>query len=84
MITGREYLVEERKEVKTRFIKLVEFINSAEFYRLSDKYQQVLRNQKAVMEEYLNILNLRTYENIDSLAITDLALIPLRYERIQL
>lgn len=82
MITGREYLVEERKEVKTRFIKLVEFINSAEFYRLSDKYQQVLRNQKAVMEEYLNILNLRTYENIDSLAITDLTLVPLRYERV--
>lgn len=84
MITGREYLVEERKEVKTRFIKLVEFINSAEFYRLSDKYQQVLRNQKAVMEEYLNILNLRTYENIDSLAITDLALVPLKYEKVQL
>ena len=82
MITGREYLVEERKEVKTRFIKLVEFINSAEFYRLSDKYQQVLRNQKAVMEEYLNILNLRTYENIDSFAITDLTLKPLRYERV--
>lgn len=82
MITGREYLVEERKEVKTRFIKLMEFINSAEFYRLSDKYQQVLRNQKAVMEEYLNILNLRTYENIDSFAITDLTLVPLRYERV--
>lgn len=84
MITGKEYLVEERKDVKTRFIKLVEFINSAEFYRLSDKYQQVLRNQKKVMEEYLNILNLRTYENIDSLAITDLTLKPLRYERVQL
>lgn len=84
MITGKEYLVEERKDVKTRFIKLVEFINSAEFYRLSDKYQQVLRNQKKVMEEYLNILNLRTYENIDSLAITDLALVPLKYERVQL
>lgn len=82
MITGREYLVEESKEVKTRFIKLVEFINSAEFYRLSDKYQQVLRNQKKIMEEYLDILNLRTYENIDSLAITDLALVPLKYERI--
>lgn len=82
MITGREYLVEERKEVKTRFIKLAEFINSAEFYRLSDKYQQVLRNQKKVMEEYLNILNLRTYENVDSLAITDLTLVPLKYERV--
>lgn len=82
MDSYRERLQEERKELKAKFIKLIEFINSAEFYRLSDKYQQVLRNQKAVMEEYLNILNLRTYENIDSLAITDLTLIPLKYERI--
>ena len=81
MITGREYLVEERKEVKTRFIKLVEFINSAEFYRLSDNHKQILRNQKVVMEEYLDILNLRTYENMDSLIITDLRLEPLKYER---
>ena len=33
------------------------------------------------MEEYLDILNLRTYENMDSLIITDLRLEPLKYER---
>lgn len=73
MITGREYLVEERKDIKARFMKLVEFINSAEFYRLSDNNKQVLRNQKKVMEEYLNILYLRTYENVDSFTIADFA-----------
>lgn len=77
----REQLQEERKEIKARFIKLVEFINSAEFYRLSDNHQQILRNQKVVMEEYLDILNLRTYENMDSFIITDLRLVPLKYER---
>lgn len=77
----REQLQEERKEIKARFIKLVEFINSSEFYRLSDNHQQILRNQKVVMEEYLDILNLRTYENMDSLLITDLRLVPLKYER---
>lgn len=77
----REQLQEERKDVKARFIKLVEFINSAEFYRLSDNHQQILRNQKVVMEEYLDILNLRTYENMDSFIITDLRLVPLKYER---
>lgn len=81
MDTYREQLQEERKEIKARFIKLVEFINSAEFYRLSDNHQQVLRNQKVVMEEYLDILNLRTYENLDSITITDLRLVPLKYER---
>lgn len=64
MDTYREQLQKERKEIKARFIKLVEFINSAEFYRLSDNTKQVLRNQKKVMEEYLNILNLRTYEGV--------------------
>lgn len=77
----REQLQEERKDIKAKFIKLVEFINSGEFYRLSDNHQQVLRNQKVVMEEYLDILNLRTYENMDSLIITDLRLVPLKYER---
>lgn len=77
----REQLQEERKDIRARFIKLVEFINSAEFYRLSDNNKQVLRNQKKVMEEYLNILNLRTYENVDSFTITDLMIEPLKYKR---
>ena len=77
----REQLQEERKEIKARFIKLVEFINSAEFYRLSDNNKQVLCNQKKVMEEYINILNLRTYENVDSFTITDLEIKPLTYDR---
>lgn len=77
----REQLKEERKDIKAMFMKLVEFINFAEFYRLSDNNKQVLRNQKKVMEEYLNILNLRTYENVDSFTITDLVIKPLKYER---
>jgi len=77
----REQLQEERKELKARFIKLVEYIYSAEFYRLSDNHKQLLRNQKKVMEEYLNILNLRMFENIDSFTITDLKLDPIKYER---
>ena len=81
MDTYREQLQEERKDIRARFIKLVEFINSVEFYRLSDNHQQILRNQKVVMEEYLDILNLRTYENMDSFIITDLRLVPLKYER---
>ena len=81
MDSYREQLQEERKDIKAMFIKLVEFINSAEFYRLSDNNKQVLRNQKKVMEEYLNILNLRTYENVDSFVITDLEIKPLIYDR---
>ena len=81
MDSYREQLQEERKELKSRFIKLVEYIYSAEFYRLSDNHKQLLRNQKKVMEEYLNILNLRMFENMDSFTITDLKLDPLKFER---
>ena len=81
MDSYREQLQEERKELKSRFIKLVEYIYSAEFYRLSDNHKQLLRNQKKVMEEYLSILNLRMFENTDSFTITDLKLDPIKYER---
>lgn len=81
MNSYREQLQEERKELKARFIKLVEYIYSAEFYRLSDNHKQLLRNQKKVMEEYLNILNLRMFENVDSFNITDLEIKPIKFIR---
>ena len=81
MITNREYLVEEQKEIKSRVSKLLDFISSAEFYKLSDNHKQLLRNQKKVMEEYLNILNLRMFENIDSFAIIDLEFKPIKFIR---
>lgn len=81
MITNREYLVEEQKEIKSRVSKLLDFISSAEFYRLSDNHKQLLRNQKKVMEEHLNILNLRMFENMDSFTITDLEIKPIKFIR---
>lgn len=62
-------LIDEQKEVKERFVRLIGFINSEEFYTLSPNTKQVLRNQKIVMELYLNILNMRVYEDIDKIAV---------------
>jgi hypothetical protein len=64
-------LISEQKEVKERFVKLVEFINSEEFYTLSPNTKQVLKNQKIAMELYLGVLNMRVFEDIDKIVVPD-------------
>jgi hypothetical protein len=49
----KERLVKEQAELKEKFLKLTEFINSEEFYGLSSNNKQLLKNQKIVMELYL-------------------------------
>lgn len=39
----KELLIEQ-KELKEKFVKLVDFINSAEFYKLSTNNKQILKN----------------------------------------
>lgn len=68
----KERLTKERDELKEKFIKLVEFINSEKFYKLSSNNKQVLRNQKIVMELYLSVLNMRVFEDIDKIIVPDL------------
>lgn len=65
-------LIKERDELKERFIKLVEFINSEKFYELSPNNKQVLKNQKIIMELYLSVLNMRVFEDIDKIVVPDL------------
>lgn len=62
-------LIKEQAEVKERFVRLVDFINSEEFYTLSPNTKQILKNQKIAMELYLNILNMRVYEDVDKIAV---------------
>lgn len=68
----KERLVKEQVELKEKFVKLVDFINSEEFFKLSPNNKQVLKNQKIVMELYLSVLNMRVYEDIDSIMVPDL------------
>ena len=67
----KERLKVEQKELKEKFIKLVTFINSDKFYELSPNNKLVLKNQKIAMELYLDILNIRVYEDVDSAFIPD-------------
>lgn len=68
----KERLVKEQVELKEKFVKLVDFINSEEFFKLSPNKKQVLKNQKIVMELYLSVLNMRVYEDIDNITVPDL------------
>ena len=52
-------------------MKLVEFINSEEYYKLSDNTRLLLKNQKIAMELYLNVLNMRVFEDVDNITVPD-------------
>ena len=69
----RESLLKEKTELQEKFNKLVNFINSEDYYKLSENYRTLLINQKIVMEMYLDILNKRLYEDVDNLAVTNLS-----------
>ena len=67
----RERLIVEQKELKEKLIKLMEFINSEKFYELSDNNRLLLKNQKIAMELYLNVLNMRVFEDVDKILVPD-------------
>lgn len=66
-----ERLIAEQKELKERLAKLTDFINSEKFYALSPNKRQVLKNQKIAMELYLNVLNMRVFEDVEKIAVPD-------------
>ena len=67
----KERLIEEQKELKEKVSKLVEFMNSEEYYRLSPNNRLVLKNQKIAMDLYLQVLNMRVFEDIDNITVPD-------------
>lgn len=57
----KERLKTEQSEVRERYLRLVDKINSEDFYTFSERDKKLLTAQKVSMEMYLNILNLRLY-----------------------
>ena len=70
---NKERLIEEQKELKEKLSKLMEFMNSEEYYKLSPNKRLVLKNQKIVMDLYLQVLNMRVFENVDEIYVPDYA-----------
>ena len=57
--------------MKEKLIKLTDFINSKKFYELCINNRLSLNNQKIVMELYLNVLNMRVFEDVDKIVVPD-------------
>ena len=69
----KEKLIVEQQELKEKLFKLIEFMNSEEYYRLSSNNRLVLKNQKIAMDLYLQVLNMRVFENVDEIYVPNYA-----------
>jgi hypothetical protein len=58
---NKEKLVEEQKALKEKLVELIEFINSEEFFKLSEKEKSLINSQRVGMEMYINALTIRVY-----------------------
>ena len=56
-----EKLKKEQEELKERLLKLINFINSEEYYSLDETEKSLLTSQRTGMEIYLNALTQRIY-----------------------
>lgn len=54
-------LKKEQDELKERFVKLIAFINSEEYFALDETEKSLLMSQRVGMEVYLNSLTQRIY-----------------------
>lgn len=70
-------LLKERDELKEKLVALIEFINTDECFKLSANHRALLANQKGSMEMYLDILNKRLYEDVDSIPSGNISLMSL-------
>ena len=69
----KEKLIIEQQKLKEKLSKLMEFMNSEEYYKLSHNNRLVLKNQKIAMDLYLQVLNMRVFENVDEIYVPDYA-----------
>lgn len=65
---NREKVREEHAQLKERLAELVDFINSEEYYKLSDSEKQLIATQRTGMELYLNALSVRLWGNTQSVS----------------
>ena len=56
-----EKLKLEQKELKEKLLKLIDFINSEEYFTLNETEKSLLMSQRTGMEIYLNSLTQRIY-----------------------
>lgn len=59
-----EKLKEEQQELKERLKRLIDFMNSEDYFSIPEGERSLLSQQRAGMEMYLNALTNRLYSNV--------------------
>lgn len=72
-----EKLIDEQQELKERLKRLIDFMNSEEFFTISEGEKSLLGSQRAGMEMYLNALTNRIYSNGNTTGFGSSGLLPL-------
>lgn len=62
----------EQQETKEKLAKLMDYINSEEYYKLSPNRRLLLKNRKLCLEMYLGVLNMEVYEDVDAITVPDM------------
>lgn len=63
----------EQLELKNKLLRLVEFIGSEDYYKISGNRRKIIQNRKICMELYLSTLSMELYEDVDSIIVPDMA-----------
>ena len=58
---NRKKMEKEHAQLKERLQELTDFINSEEYYRLSEPEKQLIAAQRSGMEVYINALSIRLW-----------------------
>lgn len=74
-----EKLKQEQQELKERLLEFINFLNSEEYFALSECERSLLNQQRAGMELYLNSLTNRIYGAQDNFSYTSSTMLPLLF-----
>jgi len=67
----------EQVELKNRLLRLVDYMNSEKYSKLSPNKKKMIENRKIAIEMYLKVLTMEVYEDIDHTNVPDFALLGL-------
>ena len=74
-----EKLKEEQSELKERLHRLIDFINSDEYFNIPEGEKSLLNSQRTGMELYLNALTNRIYSNVNVTGFASSSILPLLF-----
>ena len=72
-----EKLKQEQQELKERLMRLIDLMNSEEYFTVAEGEKQLLASQRTGMEMYLNALTTRIYGNVNEFSGMSSSMLPL-------